>query len=83
MISTIRSSLALLALLLIGCATAPPRPVRLPLPARPVVPAVSRAELLCLSDSTYTKIVNRDRGYKGWGLQLEAIIEANNVKAAK
>lgn len=66
---------------LAGCTTAPPRPMRLPMPARPVLPTVSRAELQCLPDSTYTKIVNRERGYKGWGLQLEAIIETNNDKA--
>ena len=39
------------------------------------------SDLQCLSDSAYTTIVNRERGYKTWGLQLEAIIDANNAKA--
>jgi hypothetical protein len=81
MISTIRSSVALASLLLAACATQPPRPVELPLPARPTVPAVKAAELQCLSDGVYTRITNRERGYKNWGLQLEAIIQSNNAKA--
>ena len=80
MTSTIRSSAAFAAVLLAACATQP-RPVALPLPARPTVPAIPASELQCLADSTYTKIVNRDRGYKTWGLELEAIIKANNAKA--
>lgn len=81
MTSTIRFS-ALLALALAGCVTQPPRPVPLPLPARPVLPAVKGADLQCLAPAVYTTIVNRERGYKTWGLELEAIITANNQKAA-
>lgn len=82
MTSTTRFS-ALLAILLAGCVTQPPRPVPLPLPARPTLTALKASDLQCLSDSTYTIIVNRERGYKTWGLELEAIIEANNAKAGK
>lgn len=80
MTSAIRSSV-LLALLLAGCVTQPPRPVPLPLSARPVLTPLKASDLQCLSDSTYTTIVNRERGYKTWGLELEAIIKANNIKA--
>src|SRR5690348_6023811 len=96
MISTIRSSsvsftgksaaksfVLVLALAMAGCTTVEHRPVQLPLPARPTVPAVKPAEVQCLAKDTYTKIVDRDRGYKNWGLELEAIIEANNAKAGK
>lgn len=72
------------ALLLAGCASVPriiARPVALPLPSRPVLPALTGAELRCLADSTYSKLVHRDRGWKRWGLQLEAIIQANNRQA--
>lgn len=83
MTSTIRSSALLTVLLLAGCATTVYRPVPLPLAQRPVLQPVSRADLQCLKDDVYTKIVNRERGYKDWGLKLEAIIEANNAKATK
>jgi hypothetical protein len=72
---------ALAGLLLTACAIQPPRPVELPLPARPTLTPLKAADLQCLSNSTYTTIVNRERGYKHWGLQLEAIIESNNAKA--
>jgi hypothetical protein len=68
-------------LALSACTTQPPRPVPLPLPARPTLTPRKAADLQCLSDSAYTTIVNRERGYKTWGLELEAIINANNVKA--
>lgn len=64
-----------------GCESQPPRPVMLPLPARPVLTPLKASDLQCLSDSAYTTIVNRERGYKTWGLELEAIIQANNGKA--
>lgn len=71
------------ALLLAGCAAQPVRraPVALPLPARPTLPAVPASALQCLAPGTYTDIVNRERGYKTWGLELEAIIQTNNAKA--
>lgn len=81
MTSTIRSSLILAALAIAGCTTVQYRPVPLQLPARPVLTPVHASDLQCLSDSAYTTIVNRERGYKTWGLELEAIIEANNAKA--
>ena len=81
MTSTIRSSALLALLALAGCVTQPPRPVQLPLPSRPTVPAVKAAELQCLAKDVYTRIVNRDRGYKTWGLELESIIRSNNAKA--
>lgn len=68
-------------LLLAGCVSQPPRPVELPLPARPTVLAVKPAELQCLAKPVYDKIVNRERGYKTWGLELEAIILTNNGNA--
>ena len=80
MTSIIRSSLAL-AILLAGCVSQPPRPVPLPLPARPTLTPVKASDLQCLSDSAYTTIVNRERGYKEWGMELEAIIRVNNAKA--
>lgn len=82
MTSTIRSSVLLLAILATGCMTQPPRPVPLPLPARPTLQPLKQADLQCLSNSVYDVIVNRERGYKTWGLELEAIIQANNQKAA-
>lgn len=72
------------ALALGACAQAPVRtlPVMLPLPARPVLTPVTSSELECLTPAAYTTIVNRERALKTWGLQLEAVIEANNQHAA-
>jgi hypothetical protein len=78
-----RLTLSLLAFaLLAGCTTTVYRPVPLPIPVRPVLMPVPAGALQCLAPDTYTTIVNRERGYKTWGLQLEAIIRANNAKAA-
>jgi hypothetical protein len=59
------------------------RPVPLPLPLaeRPVLTPIAPDALQCLAPATYTTIVNRERGYKTWGLELEATIKANNAKA--
>jgi len=75
-----RSSLLALSLLA-GCTTTVYRPVMLPMPARPVLAPVKASALQCLAPDTYTTIVDRERGYKTWGLELEAIIRSNNAKA--
>lgn len=63
------------ALLLIGCAATPEYvPVALTLPARPVLPAIKSADLQCLSDDTYMRLVQRDRLQRGHIEVLEAII---------
>lgn len=59
------------------------RPMPLPFPARPVLQPVSASSVACLSDTAYTKLVNRERALRNWGLQLEAIIRANNQHAHK
>lgn len=69
-------------LLLAGCASAPPQ-VRylstpLPLPPRPVLPALPGAELQCLSDATYRDLVRRDRLRRDYAEQLEAIIRSTH-----
>lgn len=81
MTSTIRSSAILLALALAGCATPAARPVLLPLPSRPVLTPIKGDALQCLAPDTYTTIVNRERALRTWGMQLEAVIRANNAKA--
>jgi hypothetical protein len=66
---------------LAGCTTTVYRTVPLPIPARPVLTPVTASALQCLAPETYATIVNRERGYKTWGLELEAVIKANNAKA--
>lgn len=80
MTSTRLSSLLALALLA-GCTTTVYRPVALPLPARPVLTPVKASALQCLAPEAYTTIVNRERALRTWGLEVEAIIKANNAKA--
>lgn len=94
MTSTTRFSLALIALLLAGCATTVYRPLPLPLVAHPKLPAVTAADFkcpillpspwtMCITDATYEKLVDRERGYKTWGSAYEAEVKVNNAKAAK
>lgn len=64
-----------------GCATIRPVPVTLPLPPRPVLTPVTASQVQCLAPDTYTALVDRERSLRGWGLELEAIIAANNRKA--
>lgn len=64
-----------------SCTSVQYRPVELPLAIRPVLPSVSRAELQCLAPDTYLKVVDRERGYKNWGLENEATLKTNNEKA--
>lgn len=76
--------ITLSALSLSGCATKPTyivRPVELPIPARPTLPHVEGASLMCLSDDAYTALVKRERAIKSYAAQLEAVIRANNEAA--
>lgn len=77
----IRFSAILLAVVLAGCSTVQYRPVALPLPVRPVLTPVKAGAVQCLAPNIYTALVNRERALKTWGLELEAVIKANNAKA--
>jgi hypothetical protein len=81
---------------LTGCTRVQVRsvPVALPLPPRPALAPVPAAAFdcptgvllpagwMCMANGTYIVLVNRERALKTWGLQLEAIIQANNQHAA-
>lgn len=82
------------ALLLYACAQQPVRqlPAGLPVAARPALKPISADAFkcpvklpspytMCMTDATYTTLVDRERALKTWGLQLEAIIQANNQHA--
>ena len=93
MTSTIRTCSALALLLLAGCTTTVYRPVQLPLATQPTLTPV-KAEAFkcpfpmpapitkCISDDTYSMLVNRERKAWDWGAAGTAIIKANNAKAA-
>lgn len=71
------SGVALVGLLLTGCATTPHHVAEpLPVPVRPLLPRVYEAELGCLSDETYRRIVERERLRWEYADDLEAIISA-------
>jgi hypothetical protein len=69
----------LLAAALAGC-TPPVRQVSqpLPLPERPLLPRVYDAELSCLSDETYRRVVERERLRREYAETLETIIRATH-----
>lgn len=63
-----------LLLLLSACSTIEYVPVSLPLPPKPELPTLEGPELMCLTDDTYVKLVQRDRLQSGHIKVLEAII---------
>lgn len=72
-------AMLLLAAALSGC-TPPVRQVSqpLPLPERPLLPRVYEAELMCLSDETYRRVVERERLRREYAEILETIIRATH-----
>lgn len=89
---SIRLSSALALLVLAGCAQVQVRPVPLPLPSEPVLTPVKSGAFncpvplpspwaMCMTDKTYTALVNRERGLRTWARELQAVIAANNAKA--
>ena len=83
---------ALLTLVIMGdagCVHAPPPPtiahcpVALKTVPRPTLPPVAASELKSLSNSAYTRIVERERLLRTWGLAEQAVIEQNNRHAAE
>lgn len=74
--------LALLAVTIIlpGCGLQPTHAISepLPLPVRPLLPALSASDIACLSDDTYKRLVIRDRLRREYAEELEAIILATH-----
>lgn len=60
-----------------GCTTLPGQP-RLPLPPPPDLPRISEAELQCLTDDAYLKLLERDRRQAGHIRELQGIIRATH-----
>lgn len=85
---TRRIRLLLIVLIAAGmlCACAPQvvvKPVTLPTVPAPALTPIKPAALQCLSDATYTTIVDRERKLKTWGDKQAAVITANNAIAGK
>lgn len=51
--------------------------VALPLPARPVLPAIPATELTCLSDEVYSRLANRNRLLRHYAEELEVIVKSS------
>lgn len=71
-----------------GCASEPVKvfvPViePLPIPSRPVLPALSAAEVKDLSNEALTKLIRRDRLRRQYCEQLEAIILSTHKKGQR
>ncbi|MBL4797629.1 MAG: hypothetical protein JKY50_09455 [Oleispira sp.] len=63
---------------LVGCAQQPVQYVTKSLwkPERPVLPALTEADVQCLSKEAFFKLVNRDRLRREYAEELEVIIES-------
>ena len=69
----------IVSLLLIGCTQQPVyTQTELPLPPRPLLPAITAAELTCLPDDTYKRLVSRERTMLDHTNILEAIIKSTH-----
>jgi len=55
------------------------RPVQLPLPPEPDYPTVQAAEVECLADDTWARIVERDLARKQYAERLRQVILDNNA----
>lgn len=67
------------SLLLIGCTQQPVyTQVELPLPPRPLLPSVTAADLACLPDDTYKRLVSRERAILDHTNILEAVIKSTH-----
>jgi len=65
----------------IACTPKEYMPMRLELPAKTIVPALTNAELACVEQRTYETLVHRDVAYNFYIDRLEAVIKSTwNVK---
>lgn len=66
-----------------GCTAARPAQIiqtALPLPTRPVLPAISAAELTCLADDVYWRLATRNRLLRQYAEDLETIIKSTRLQ---
>lgn len=61
-----------------GCETVRYQSTPLPLPPRPILPAIKAAELQCLSNQTYSDIAQRDLLRRQYEQQLELVIKSTH-----
>lgn len=54
----------------------------LPLPVRPVLPHVNASDLECISDTTYSALVNRETLLRHYAEDLEIIISSTHVESS-
>lgn len=65
-----------------GCVThTVHKPVELPVPDRPNLPAISGDNLQCLASETYIALANRQALLTHYAEQLEAVLDDNNRRA--
>lgn len=81
-----RVLLVLLSAAMAGCVCQPE--VRhivepLPLPSRPLLPALTADDLACLSDDAYRRLVERDMLRRHYAEELEAIIRSTRDKGGR
>lgn len=55
-------------------------PVPLPVPEPPALPSIQEAEVQCLSDATWRKLVTRDATRAADAAELRAILSAINAQ---
>jgi hypothetical protein len=74
-------AMIIVAVVIPGCSPQPTRYVSepLPLPVRPVLPALSANDIACLSDDTYKRLLARDLLRRQYAEELEAIIRATHT----
>ena len=73
-------ALAVVFATLAACTPAPVvRPVQLPIPAPPDLPAISAEQVECLSDEAWAAIVERDLARKQYAERLRQVILDNNA----
>lgn len=75
-------TLTMIGSLTAGCVThTVHKPVELPVPDRPNLPAISGDQMQCLSSETYLTLANRQALLTQYAERLEAVLDDNNRRA--
>ena len=67
-----------LVLCISACATTVPVTPKLPLPDKPSLPAIPASELMCISDSAYRTLVEREKLWINYTETLRNIIQTTH-----
>lgn len=80
--SKLAAAIILITLTSTGCATRTEYQLApLPMPPRPELPRLDEADMECLSEQTYYRLIRRDRARRNYADELEAVIRSTHMES--